>query len=85
MMYDEKETVYSYKNWDLVQKQDSERLEELRKEIEEEWLEWEDLKEAVKEEAWGSEAIILEWEENWDYRDWKCEFEEAQKDYNTNK
>jgi len=81
MNYTKQETVFSYKNWDLVQKEDIEALEDLRQEMIKEWLEWEELEEELIDWAWGQEIIILTWEENWDYREWKVEIEEAEEEY----
>lgn len=85
MNYTQEEVIYNYKNWDLIQKEDIEAMEEIREEIEEEqgeeWLKWEELEEAIRDAYWGGEAIILEWEENSDYRYWECDVQEAKDNY----
>jgi len=81
MAYTTNEEVWSYKNWSLIQREDNSALEDLRNELEEEWLKWDELEEGLKEAAWWQDIIILEFEENWDYRDWKCNQEEAANEY----
>jgi len=81
MNYTEQETIFTYKNWDLIQKEDIDKIQELREELEEEWLEGTELEEELTQYAHDTEAIILTWEENWDDSEWECELKNAQKEY----
>ena len=81
MAYTEWEVIFSYKNWNLIQKEDTDKIQELREELEDEGLEGNELEEELTQYAHDVEAIILTWEENWDYSEWECSLEEATEEY----
>jgi len=74
------EIFYSYKNWNLVQITDMQKLQDVENELKEVYND-QKLLDKIVEKAIKMDIIKIEWMDTWNKNNWTCDLSEAEEEY----